>query len=145
MRFDAMGAPMIPRPKNPTLPWNPTPPAASARHDTLNLSTTLGSCACCCGERALMELKEGSRHLTRRRSRTRGGGILGAGAAPAWGRGGRPRPWLRERDKIWGTHRRSRRRWWSRIRGGKMVMWVRARWSTRPEPWSVASWTPGPS
>lgn len=33
MRFDAMGAPMIPRPKNPTLPWNPTPPAASARQE----------------------------------------------------------------------------------------------------------------
>ena len=26
MRLDAMGAPMIPSPRNPTFPWNSTPP-----------------------------------------------------------------------------------------------------------------------
>jgi hypothetical protein len=34
MRLDAMGAPMIPSPRNPTLPWNstPPPPAKAANH-----------------------------------------------------------------------------------------------------------------
>lgn len=34
MRLDAMGAPMIPRPRKPTFPWNstPPPPAKAANH-----------------------------------------------------------------------------------------------------------------
>lgn len=38
MRLDAMGAPMIPSPRNPTFPWNstPPPPAKAANHNTNN-------------------------------------------------------------------------------------------------------------